>query len=397
MTAPPSPLAANTVLALALLLAAPWARADAQDTLSITPGVSVMHDDNLFRQSSGAQSEDVTVSSLTLKLNKSYSLQRFELETSYIDYRYKNFSYLSYDDTPYKAAWRWSLTPYLHGNLTTDRATTLNSFADYTGFTQRNTHTTENSRFDGVLDVSPSWHLLAGVSESTTTNSQITLGESDTRIKRAEAGIRHTFSSGSSLSYVNRSGRGDYLNRPQPLPAPSYLDTRFDDSENEVRMLWTLTGKTSVDARLAHLQRNHANFATRDYGGNVGTINVNWNISGKALLTAVVSRELAAYQTSDANYSVTDRIALMPFWQFSAKTALRARYDYARRDYLGSPGTLPASQRNDTLRTALVALEWQPLRNAILSASLQNERRASNQPGLEYKDNMINVSAQFTF
>ena len=89
----------------------------------------------------------------------------------------------------------------------------------------------------------------------------------------------------------------------------------------------------------------------------------------------------------------------MPYWQIGAKTALRAKYDYARRDYLGGPVTqiIPASNRRDDLHTAMIALDWQPYRSVSVSASLQNEQRKSSQPGQDYKDNTISLSAQATF
>ncbi len=385
------------LLAALALLAPHWVLADDDDTLSIIPGISAMHDDNLFRVPDNAspKSEDITISSVTLKLNKRYSLQRFELEASYIDYRYKNYSYLSYDAQPYKAAWRWSLTPYLHGNLTTDRTTSLQSFADYSNVTRRNLNTTENSRFDGTLDISPSWHVLAGVSHNMYENTQITEGQRNSEINRAEAGLRYTPSTGSSVSYIARSGRGEYTGRSQFNLASS--NASFDESENEIRGLWALTAKTRVDARLGYLERNHDNLSARDYSGAVGALNFSWTISGKSMLTAVASRNLASYQTLNTNYTSTDRIALIPYWQISAKTGLRARYDYARQDYLGTPGIFAASNRQDTLRTAMIAFEWQPLRTATLSAALQNDKRNSNQPGLDYVSNMATLSAQIAF
>ena len=392
-------------LALPLLFAH-TARADADDTFSVVPSITVMHDDNLFRLSSSAdpqtflgkptKADDVTVSSVTLKINKPYSLQRFEFEASLIDYRYKNFSYLSYTTQPYKAAWRWSLTPVLHGNLTTDHTTSLNNFADFTGYTTRNTHTNESSRFDGVYDLSAAWHVLAGVAQNTSTDSQVTLGQGDNRIKTAEAGIRFTFPSGSSLGYVARSGRGNYFNRPDSS-VTGFTDNRFDDRENELRLTWPLTGKTSIDARFSNFEREHPHVSQRNFGGNVGNLNVNWQSSGKSFLSLGLARELGSYQTANTNYTSTDRVTLTPYWQISSKTALRARYDYAQRNYLGTISTAPASTRRDTLQTAMVALEWLPLRGLLVSTSLQNERRASNLRGLDFKSNSLNLTAQMTF
>lgn len=379
-----------------LLLSAADAMADADDTLNLTAAATRQHDDNLFRLPSNAspKSENITVTSLALKVSKPYSLQRFELEASLIDYRYQNFSYLSFSATPYRAAWLWSVTPYLHGNLSMDHNEALNSFTDSTNRTIRNLNTRDNTRFDAVADLSGSWHVLGGVSQYTTRNSETVLGEGDNRVNRAETGLRHTFSSGSTLSYIARVGRGDYFNRLPLSAAPA----RFDESENEIRLLWALTGKTRIDARLAYLERTHDNKAgfDFDYAGVVGNLNANWNITGKSFMTATLARELASYQTINSTNTSTDRFTLSPYWQFNAKTALRGRYDYAQRDYQGTPWVLPASNRSDTLRTATIALDWQPLRSLTISSSLQKEQRTSNLPGLDYESTTVGVTAQLT-
>ncbi len=395
------------VLALSALYAHP-VRADAVDTFNIVAGVSVTHDDNLFRLAPGVnpqtvlgtstKADDITTSSVTLKLNKLYSLQRFELEVSYIDNRYKTFSYLSYDTTPYKAAWHWALTPYLHGKLSTASVTTLNDFNDFSGFNRRNTRTEENTRLDGVFDVSPSWQLLAGVSEATTTNTEITRGQGDNRFKSAEVGIRRSFPSGNTLSYIARNGSGDYFKRPQPIPF-ILLDNHFNDFENELRLTWGLTGKTTIDARLAYLKREHANFASRDYSGVVGRLNLSWSISAKSFLTASIGRDFASYQTLDTNYTASNNVTLSPAWQINARTALRANYSYAQVDYLGAPiaAFISASNRKDAIRNASISLDWQPLRTMTVSATLQNEKRDSNQPGLDNESNRYGLSAQINF
>lgn len=393
------------MIGLASLLLTEAARAGADDPISFVAAINQMHDNNLFRLPASTnpqtvlgkstKAEDITVTSLALKVNKAYSLQRFELEASLVDYRYNTFSYLSYSAQPYKAAWRWSLTPHLHGNLTTDRTTTQNSFADYTGYSARNTHTQESTRFDGAFDLSGSWHLLAGVAQSTSTDSQATLGQSNSRINTAEGGLRYNLPAGSALSYIHRRGQGNYYNRPDPT-LYGLTDNRFDDTENEFRLFWPLTGKTSLDARLAHIDRKHTHYGARDYAGNVGNINLGWSVFGKSSLSLGLARELASYQTFTSSYTSTDRLTVAPYWQIGSKTGLRAKYDYAQRDYLGAIVATPANSRSDTLRTVMIALEWQPLRSVLVSTSLQNEKRTSNQAGLDYESNMLGVTAQLT-
>jgi exopolysaccharide biosynthesis operon protein EpsL len=391
-------------LLVAALLASTAAFADALDTVNVTVAESVMRDDNLFRLSSTRdpaavglkqKSDTVTVGTLGLKLAKKVSLQTFELDASLVDYRYQTFDYLSFTATNYSAAWRWALTPRFHGNLTQSRAQSLNSFADYTGYNNRNMRTDEVTRFDGIFEFGP-WHLLAGAAETKRTNSQLFLEEGDSKLDTVEGGLRRVFSSGASISVVDRHGRGDYFKRPVPI-ASSLIDNGFDQNERELSVKWPITAKMRLDARAARLERKHDHYAARDYSGSVGSLNLNWDISAKTRLTASVAHELGSFQTSYSSYSQTDRVVISPLWQFGAKTGLRLRYDLARRDYLGAVAVTPYNGRSDTIRAASVALEWQPITALFLSASLQGDRRSSNIAGLDYESKSANVAAQFTF
>lgn len=391
---------------LSLLLIAQPAAADVDDTFNLNVGAAIQQDDNLFRLSSSAdpnillgkpsKSEQITISSVGFKLNKSYSLQRIELDASAVDYRFQTFGYLNYTARNYTAAWRWKLTPNFYGNLTGSRNETLNSFIDYTGYNTRSLRVDDNRRFDGVFEIDGAWRVLGGVAEYKRRNSQLFTQENDNRVATAEAGVRYAFHSGSSLTYMTRSGRGDYTSLQQPVAA-SLSDNRFDDRENEVSLHWLLAGKTTLDARAAHHERKHAHFAARDYGGNTGNVNLNWEITGKTFLAATLARELSSYQAINSSYSTTDRVTLSPYWQFGAKTALRGRYDYARRDYRGAIAPTPFNDRSDTLRSGMLSLEYQPLRALSLSTSLQSDKRASNLPGLDYDATVAAVSAQLSF
>ena len=390
---------------LILALAGGNAAADALDTFNVTLGGTLMHDDNLFRLPANAdpnlylgkpqKSDDIAVSTVGLKLAKNYSLQRFELDASLVDYRYRTFDYLSFTGLNYSGAWRWSLTPRLHGNLTRTHSEMLNSFADYTGYNNRNLRTTEATRFDGVFELGP-WHLIGGVSRNTLKNEKIFLAEGDYTYDAVEAGLRHVFRSGSTLAYVHRTGQGDYVNRPQPIAAGLY-DNGFKQSEDEIRLQWSLTPKAMLDGRIAHVKREHDHYAQRDYAGTTGNLGFNWEVTAKTKLNASIARELSSFQTLYSNYTSIDRVVVAPYWQMTAHTGLRLRYDYAKRDFLGPIVSTAYDGRSDTQRLGSIALEWQPMTSLFISASLQNDRRNSNKPGLDYQSTMGSVTAQFTF
>ena len=382
--------------ALCIMFSSAPAWAQVQDTFKFNAAYARQSDSNLFRLPAAANAaEQVGITSLGFNFNKAYSLQRFELNLSLIDYQYQNFSYLSFAAQNYNAAWRWSLTPRLRGNFTTVRNETLNSFADFQGFNQRNQRTNTNTRFDAAYEIDGPWRLLGGVSQSAQTNEQVLLAEGDFRSNAADLGLRYVLGSGSSLSYALKTATGSYLNRV--LSPVSLLDDGFDQIDNELRLHWIISGNSSADISAAHIKRSHPNFAQRDFSGLNAAINLNWNMTGKSALTAGFARELASYQTGSANYTQTDRFSIGPVWQVSPKAVVRLRYDVAQRAYLGPPTGGVVAQRSDTTHDTSLSFDWQPYRYLTLSASLQNAMRTSNQAGLDYASNVATFSAQFTY
>jgi len=387
------------------LLACGAARGDAYDALNVTLGVNVMHDDNLFRLSSSVdprtvlgtatKSDTITVKTLGIKFAKDYSLQRIELDANLVDYKYSTFDYLSFTARNYSAIWRWSLTPYFHGNLSRTHNEAANSFTDYTGYNRQNTRTTEVTRLDGAFEFGPV-HVIGGVTRSESVNSEVFLAEGDSTYDAAEVGLRYAFPSGSSITALTRHGTGEYTNRKNPSPIGLY-DNGFDQSEHELKFAWPITGKTRLDGRIFRVERQHDHYAMRDYAANGGNLNLSWMITGKTSLTASLAREIGAYQTVYSNFTVLDRLSISPYWQMSAKTGLRLRYDYSRRSFRDPIISTSFDDREDTTRLGSVALEWRPIDALFLSATIQSDRRTSNKPGLDYKSNMGIVAAQFTF
>lgn len=401
---PPRQRRALSVVAILLWLM-PCAPGIAADTLVFNAGVSVRHDDNLFRLSPDAdtqaligttnRADTVTRTTVGIKFDKTYSLQRFELEAGLQDYRYSRFDYLDFTARNYAAAWGWSLTPRLHGKLSGQRQQALNSFIDYTGYGTRNVRTDEVQRFDATYEAAGGWRLLGGAARLTRRNSKAFNQEGDNRLDTVEAGVGYDFSSGVALRLTRRQGRGEYDNRPQPLVA-SLLDNRFEQRENDVHLTLPLTAKTTVDARAAYLERSHEHFSERDYSGPVGQVTVNWRLSDKTAVNVAFGRELSSFQSTSASYIETDRLTISPSWQMSAKTSLRGRYDYAWRDYRGAI-TAAGAARADAQQSLLLTLEWQALRDLALSATLQNERRSSNLAGNDFQSTVAGVSAQLSF
>ena len=405
---------------LPLALSAQYAAAGPGDMFNLTVGSNLAYDSNVFRLSptidsaallgQSSKSDQIITSTAALNLNKRYGMQHFDITGSIVDNRYQNFDFLNFVGKNYNADWNWFLTPYLHGVLSSSHKESLNNFANLTGFinsTNRNLRTDDKHRFDAVFEINKAWHLIGGISQVTRTNSRLTVQDFDNRIQSAEGGIRYVFRSGTSLAYKARGGQGEFINRAAPIAADLF-DTRFNEMEHEIRLIWPVTGKASIDARAAHLARDHAHFPQRDFSGFVGNLNLDWAVTSKIRLSSGWIHDLINFQTSptfllpgfrsfSSSYAIVDRFFFAPVWQITEKTTLRLRYDYSMLNLRGAVTPLPFDNRSDSTHSGLIALDWRPLNLLMVSTSLQRDHRSSNLTGFDYDATMASISATFNF
>jgi exopolysaccharide biosynthesis operon protein EpsL len=381
-----------------------WAQQN-DDTLKLNAAYSLMTDSNLFRLPANTNfmaqlgrssaEEKVSITSVGFAVNKAYSLQRFEFDASVVNYGYQNFNTLSFVATNYDAAWRWSLTPRLTGNLTSKRNETQNSFTDSSFLNQRNLRIDTTTRLDAVYDLGGAWRLLGGVWQSGQANQQQQVAQSDFTAFTTEAGLRYALQTGSSLTYTFKNARGKYTNRA--LNPTAFIDDGYSQFDNEVKAHWVLNGHLTSDIRLDQINRKHPNISQRDFSGLNSSADITWSISGKSALTAGWARSLSSYQTSTSNYQQTDRLSIGPVWQISPKATARLSYAAASIDYLGSPTGAPGVPRSDNTRDISLSMDWQPHPKLTVGASLQNATRTSTFANLDYDSNMLTLTAQIAY
>lgn len=369
---------------------------DLPPILQFRVGQSLMRDSNVFRSPEATRRSDIYgMTTLGVKFDKRYSLQRLELDVYAQDYQYQDFSELDFTALNYDAAWRWSFTPKLRGNLTADRREFVDNTADALvgpgGISAVNRRTESALGADAEYELGAAWRLVAGAFERELENTRTT-AEADSTVTGAEAGVRYVFRSGNALDYRFRRGDGEYQGQ-----VGAGLPQDFTDSEHEVRFEWAPTGRTSLQGRLAERDREHKGAPDRDFSGLTGRINVNWVLSGKTQLDAGFIRELSSYQTATTNYYEGDRFYVSPVWRPTAKTALRLRLEQGTRDYKGAPAGQVASGRRDKTALASLGVEWEALRALTLAATVQRDRRTSNTDGADYRANTLGVSALFRF
>jgi exopolysaccharide biosynthesis operon protein EpsL len=367
-------------------------------------GASSTWDSNVFRLGDAVNPKDLGIRSKAdrftaayggLSIDKLYGQQRFFLDASETAYRYDKLSSLNFDAFQYRAGWDWHLSPRIAGSLTADRSQSLVNYADFRG-TQRNLHTIEDRRLSADAWLFGGWHLLAAALEHKSVFSAPFVQQPGYRSTAGEAAVKYAFVSGSSLAFGVRSVRGRFVD--QVVNPVLLVDDGFRQTEREALATWLITGRSTIDGRVARIDYRSNNFARRDFSGTVGKVGYRWASTAKLALDFSASRELSPWTDPLASYRVEDRLSLGAGWDIAAKvrarmTLYRSSIDYRKPIVTSFSGPL----RHDTFRGSEFALEWKPLRNATVSASLQQYRRTSTGAPFQFKGNLVSLGVSLMF
>ena len=384
-------------------LAATFVYADADDTVNFVIGTDYSHYDNLFLLPDGAspgvssqRSDNVLRTNFGIKLNKKYALQTFKFDYMHTDNKYDNADFLNFNSNNYKAAWLWSLTPSLSGNLSSERKVDLIPFTDRNSNTQ-NIRTIEIQKFDFDLSPHNVWHLLGGYTKLESNNSQTFKQETSFKFNAVELGVKYSFPSDNFIAFKvrKRDGENDSLN------SGNQTGKEFTENEEELNALWRLTGKSKVTANFGHNSHTDDTFALRDFSGYFGGVNYSWDPSAKLNIGVSLTRKLSSYQDDASSYSVTDVLSIKPTWALTSKIALGGSVSASKRKFLGDgPSLAPtAPSRVDDGFTYGVNATWTPRSTMQFGINLQHDKRNSNDVVLnrDYSSNMVGVNGQLTF
>lgn len=402
-------------LVIALLVAAGTALADdtggdaaapggAGGTATLLAGAVVAHENNLFHLPSGTNpqialgkpsgADTAKIAYVGVVLDKTYSQQHFALDARTTHYRYDTFSFLDFSANKYQGSWNWTLTHWLTGSLEANRDQALVNFADSQDYTKRNTRTAKTESFSIDGDLSGGWHLIGKTAQFTRKDTYSIPAEGDFQQTAAEAGAKYVERSGSSLAIVARTISGEYTDRNSD--PTTLLDKRYTQHDLELRGNWPITGKSTLLATLTHLKRHHEHFAQRDYSGTGHQATYQWNPTAKLKLEFGAKREITSYQDYTSSYAIDNGLSATANWAIYPKTTVRLKAEEARRDFFGAVAPV-ADMRQDKFHSMQAGVEWAPLKNLMLTANLQHDRRTSNRATYEYGATSSQLAAQLIF
>lgn len=394
----------------AALLAGTAVRAGAEEAegLRWIAEEKVRHESNLLRLPADADrpaligrdsaAETITTTTLGLRYDKRYGLQQVHLDLAYVDYRFRNFSYLSFGTLNYRADWQWSLTPRFHGNVSVLRQERPNNFAEARALgrlRQRNDRVESNRRVDGLYELDARWRLLGALARYAQRNSIPLITESAARQTVADAGLRYVLPSGSAATLTLRGAEGAYTDL---MAGSDGAGSGFRQQEIEFDTLWKATAQTSLGLRLGHRRRTHAGSPERDFEGALGMARLQWAVTPRITLISGWTHDIGAHQTATTSYFHSDRLFVHPSWQLLAKVKASAQFAYTQRRYAGAPDpAFAGAQRRDTDSEIALGLEWQPRDYIGISTTVQRSLRSSTTPGLDFRNTALGISARLQF
>lgn len=405
----PATLSFIPVMALTFALQAAYAADQGEtepvpDTFDFVLGAKVYYDDNLFRLSDSespaptlgdSQKSDVVYTTTAgIRIDKPYAQQRFQLDASVVDSRYQTYDFLNHTAFNYRGAWLWHVTPRISGILLAEQKQELNNFADFRSIAEKSIQTNRTHAFTVDAELGAGMHLLGGLVDVRSRNSETFEAVGDYQQRGAEYGVKYVSRAQNWISLVRRDTTGEYNGRP--LDPIAQLDTGFDERTTEATVDWHVTVKSEFLAKLGYVDRTHDNFSQRDYAGMVGRLLYRWKPTAKLRLDTSVSRNLFSFQEDGNSYYVADTFSVSPIWKYSPKTTFRARYDYGNRDYRGA--IVPTSpMREDTMQSVLFGADWHATRKITLSGTLQHVRRDSNIANYDYDSNSAGINLEVLF
>ena len=390
----------RSLLAAALATALPsWALWD--DKLEVFAQENITYDSNIFRLpeasdpcvsiNSCSKSDTIYTTSLGFLLDVPYSLQRWQASYTWYDARYGRFDDLDHRGHIARAAWLWSVTPQLTGELSYDDREGLAAFNNIQG--RRPDMVTQRMALaNGAWMIVPSWRLHAqgNWAEARHTGE---LRVNDIELEALEMGISFVTATENRLGVAVR--REDGKNPNDFVVGGLPFNNKYEQKSAGVQGRWVVTGLSRFDGRLDYTKREYDRFAERNYSGPTFNLTHTWTPTGKFTLATVLSRDIAPLEDVTASFVLVTGIALRPDWAITEKINLRGDFRYARWEYFGAE---PFQQDYEhRVKTAGLTLFYRPTRRIALSGSLAREYRTSTLANADYKVDTASIEARIGF
>jgi len=386
-------------------LAAPLpAAALLQDRVEVFAGENVTYDDNLFRLSkdvdpkavigSDERSDTVSTTSVGASLDLPYSLQRFQASFTWFANRYRRFDELNFNGHAARAAWLWSVTPELTGDLGYTDTGDLSNFATKPGPTGRvkDILRTKQGSADGVWFPVASWRLNAGAAAVEQRHSDSSQQFNDIDTATGVGGVSYVTAADDRLGIEGRFERG---RTPHDELRGTAFDLAYHQDGVGIVGHWVATGHSILDGRVDWVRRDYDQRSSRDWTGPTFRFAHTWTPTGKLTVASSIYRDIGPVaDVQSGSFVLVRGLAVKPSWAVTDKITVAGDAEYNIWEYRGD---VLFGDYTHRVRTFGLNLSYRATEKILLQAGYAYELRTSTAPLSDYKDNMVNVSARVGF
>jgi exopolysaccharide biosynthesis operon protein EpsL len=397
-----------------LLVAAPLltplpAAALFSDRVEVFAAENITYDSNVFRLSKSLNAEDalgtdhkddwLSTTQLGFTADVPYSLQRFQLAYAWLHNRYQRFDQLDYNGHAGRAAWLWSITPELTGNLVYTDTETLANFANLGPICGLCVNTkdllrTKQGFVNAVWFPVSRWRLTAGGASVEQTHSDPVQRINDIETVTGVVGASYVTPQDDRLGVEGRFERGksphdDLLN------LNGTVNGYHQDSVGVVGH-WVATGHSTLDGRVDYVRRDYDQPTTADFRGPTARLAYTWTPTGKVAVVSSIYHDIGPIvDVQSANFVLVTGASVKPTWNVTDKVDVSGDAEYNKWDYRGNQIT--GLNYTHWTRTFGANVAWHATQKILLTAAYTYEMRTSTLPLADYRDNLFTVSARIGF
>ncbi len=364
-------------------------------------GYAFAHEDNVLGvDESGADagassSSNTQQASAGVLVNKRISQQVLSGAFHFNRNRYDELPQLNHDAKNLRVNWNWHLGERVDGNLGTSYVKSLAPFVNFHA-RERNLRVERRQFADAGWLVHPSWRLRSGVSRSDLEHELVSQQSGDRVEQVGELGLDYLAKSGSTVGTQLRHTRGTYPH-PQQIGA-SLVDNSYVQDEIKVKINWLVTRQTQLQFLGGPVKRRHDAFAARDYSGLNARLQASWQTTPALGLGLGLWREIGALDDVTISYTLNQGASLGSTWNASEKVRVDALLKVESSQYSGTEGLVATEpQREDTLRSALVKVQYRVTEHMTLAGQAYSNKRTSTLAGNSYPVNGMQLSLKYEF
>lgn len=345
------------------------------------------HESNIYRLSGNQPINSDTVSSTSLLagIDQTFGRQRAFADASVNTNRYRNNNTLNNTGYSLNGGLDWATVERLSGRISFGANRNMAQFnpgGDTPLLTKKNIQTNKQASATVRYGLVGRFTAEATLSHRQVDYSAAEYNRFEYKQNSGSLGVVYRPSGALSLGAALRYSEGRY-----PLAratASGFLEDTFKRRDLDLTSDWTVSGASTISARLSIGKQEYASFNQRDFSGATGAVTWIWQpgprLRIKSSLTRDTGQDTSFLTFGSNNFVTSDYSRLTTAVQSSATYELTAKIfvDASARWADRSLTNTGLAYGNDTNKGLSLGGRWLPTRNTQVGCQLSHDSRSSD-------------------